>query len=105
MPNKRVTSLEDIRNYPKLNMLCETNDILYLGVFGSFACNEATPKSDIDFLVRFSETKSLFELVRMQREFTRAFGRKVELLTEAAISPYIRDRVKSQVKVVYEKTQ
>ena len=100
---KKVVDVGEIRSHPKVAEICASNDIEYLGVFGSFARGEAKPRSDIDLLVRFATRKSLLDLVRLEREFSKALGRRVDLLTEAAISPYLVDRVKAQLKVVYEK--
>ena len=72
-----------------------------VGVFGSMARGEAKQKSDIDLIVRFSKRKSLLTMVRLERELTEALGRKVDLLTEAAISPYLRERILSELRVVY----
>ena len=85
----------------KLEEICRRNDVAMLGVFGSMARGEATEQSDIDLLVRFSKGKSLLDLVRMEREISSALGRKADLLTEAAISPYLRDRVKRELRVIY----
>jgi len=73
-----------------------------IGVFGSAARGEATAQSDIDLLVRFSKGKSLLALVALERQISTVLGKKVDLLTEAAISPYIRDKVKRDLKVIYE---
>ena len=86
----------------KLIQICRQNDVAMIGVFGSMARNEATEDSDIDLLVKFSKGKSLLTLVRLEREISTALGRKVDLLTEAAISPYLRDRIKRELKVLYE---
>ncbi|MBN1661346.1 MAG: nucleotidyltransferase family protein [Anaerolineae bacterium] len=67
----------------------------------SMARGEATDQSDIDLLVRFSKRKSLLEMVKLEREVSHALGRKVDLLTEGAISPYLRDRVKRELRVIY----
>ena len=72
-----------------------------VGVFGSMARGEATEQSDIDLLVRFSKRKSLLELVRLEREVAAALGRKVDLLTESAISPYLWDKVRRELRVIY----
>jgi predicted nucleotidyltransferase len=85
----------------KLQEICRYNDVAMVGVFGSMARGEATEQSDIDLLVRFSKRKSLLELVRLEREVTIALGRKVDLLTESAISPYLRDRVRRELRVIY----
>jgi predicted nucleotidyltransferase len=87
----------------KLVEICEHNDIAFLGVFGSFARGESTAESDVDLLVRFSKRKSLLDLVRIEREFAEALRRTVDLLTEASISPYLQDRIKAEVKVIYER--
>jgi hypothetical protein len=87
---------------PRLIDICRQNDISMVGVFGSMARGEAKKTSDIDLLVRFSKRKSLLAVVRLERELTEALGRKVDLLTEAAISPYLRERVTKEVRVVYE---
>ena len=66
------------------------------------ARGEATDQSDIDLLVYFSKRKSLLALVALERQLSTALGRKVDLLTEAAISPYLRERIKRELQVIYE---
>ncbi len=86
---------------PKLIDVCRRNDVSMVGIFGSMARGEAKRKSDIDVIVRFSKRKSLLAMVRLERELTEALGRKVDLLTEAAISPYIREKILEEMQVVY----
>ena len=86
----------------RLIEICQQNDVAMISVFGSMARGEATEQSDIDLLVKFSKRKSLLALVRLERELSAALGRKVDLLTEAAISPYLRDRIKREIRVIYE---
>jgi predicted nucleotidyltransferase len=88
---------------PQLIDICRQNDVSMIGVFGSMARGEAKNKSDIDLIVRFSKRKSLLAVVRLERELTEALGRKVDLLTEGAISPYLRERILKEMRVVYEK--
>jgi hypothetical protein len=45
----------------------------------------------------------LLELVRIKRVLSEVLGRKTDLLTEASISPYLRDRIKKEMEVVYER--
>lgn len=91
-----------ILDMKRLREFCERNDVTFMAVFGSFARGDFSPESDIDLLARFSGRKSLLEIVRLERELSEALGRKVELLTEASISPYLKERIKSELKVVYE---
>ena len=72
-----------------------------LGLVGSMARGEATSTSDIDLLVRFSKPKSLIGLISLEQQLTVAFGREVDLLTEAALSPYLRERILHDLRVVY----
>jgi predicted nucleotidyltransferase len=88
-------------NVSRMINICRQNDVAMLGIFGSMARGEAKATSDIDLLVRFSRRKSLLSVVRLERELTEALNRKVDLLTEAAISPYLRERILKEVKVVY----
>jgi len=86
----------------KLVELCRQNDVATLAVFGSAARREATAESDIDLLVEFAKRKSLLDLVALERRMSAALGKRVDLLTEAAISPYLRDRIKRDLRVIYE---
>jgi predicted nucleotidyltransferase len=86
----------------KLIDICRENDVSMLGVFGSVARGESTEQSDIDLLVKFSERKGLLALVRLERILSETLGRKVDLLTEAAISPYIRDNILKDLQVLYD---
>ncbi|NOH04741.1 MAG: nucleotidyltransferase family protein [Chloroflexi bacterium] len=81
--------------------LCRRNDVSMVGIFGSMARGEAKKDSDIDLIVRFSRRKGLLALVRLERELSEVLGRKVDLLTKAAISPYMRERVLRELRVVY----
>ena len=85
----------------KLIDICRENDVSMLAVFGSMARGEATEQSDIDLLVKFSKGKGLLALVRLERLLSETLGRKVDLLTEAAISPYIRDNILKDLQVLY----
>ena len=82
--------------------LCRENDIATLAVFGSVARGEDKQGSDVDLLVKFNTTKSLFELVNLESRFENIFrGRRIDLVTEGFLSPFIRDSVKKESKVIY----
>ncbi|MEW5870877.1 MAG: nucleotidyltransferase family protein [Chloroflexota bacterium] len=89
-------------NADKLVDICRAHDVTMLGIFGSMSRGEATAESDIDVLVRFGKRKSLLALVRLERELSTALGRKVDLLTEAALSPYLRKRILDELRIIYE---
>jgi predicted nucleotidyltransferase len=71
-------------------------------LFGSFGRGDAGPDSDVDLIVEFSGPTGLLALVRLERELTEVLGRSVDLLTEEAISPHLRDRILREQRVIYE---
>ena len=81
---------------------CKSNGISRLRAFGSFARGEATPQSDLDLIADFSAPVGLFDIVRIERKLSELLGVQVDLLTEGAISPYIRARIGDDLKVLYE---
>ncbi len=62
-------------------------------VFGSRARGNAGPKSDVDFLVSLPENASLLVIIAIKQDLEDLLGCKVDVLTEDAISPYMRDEV------------
>ena len=85
----------------KLIEICRQNDVAKIGVFGSMARGEFNDQSDVDLLIEFSKRKSLLALVALERQISTALDKKVDLLTEAAISPYLRDRIKRDLRMIY----
>jgi hypothetical protein len=81
--------------------LCEKYDVRTLSLFGSVSRGAAGPGSDIDLLVSFSRPVTLLHLVALERELSAILRRKVDLVTEASLSPYLRRRILRQRRQVY----
>lgn len=62
-------------------------------VFGSVARGEAKPGSDLDLLVKLDPETSLLDLIAFKQDLEDMLGCQVDVLTEASVSPYIRDQV------------
>lgn len=62
-------------------------------IFGSMARNEATPHSDLDVLIKLGQGRSLLDVVALKQELEDLLGRRVDVVTEAALSPHIREQV------------
>lgn len=92
----------DTATVTKLVSLLKPHGVRKIGIFGSFARGDFNEESDIDVLIEFSKRKSLLEIVHIENEVSEHLGRKVELLTEKAISPYLRERILNEVNVVYD---
>lgn len=86
----------------KLAEVCQKHGIPRLMLFGSLPRGEVGPESDIDLIAELPRHMSLLNLIRLERELSDALGRKVDLLTEEAISPYIRQRIVDDLRVIYE---
>jgi len=72
-----------------------------LGLFGSFVREQQGDRSDIDVLVEFERDRKTFDNF-MQTAFflEELFGRRVELVTPEALSPYIGPHILSEVEYV-----
>jgi uncharacterized protein len=72
-----------------------------LGLFGSFARNEANEKSDVDVLVGFhSEQKTYDNLFTLHELLQKITGRKVEIVTTKSLSPFIGHHILKSVEYV-----
>ncbi|OGO81226.1 MAG: nucleotidyltransferase [Clostridiales bacterium GWC2_40_7] len=65
-----------------------------LGLFGSFARNEQTEKSDIDILVNFEDGKESFDnYMQLLFFLEKLFSKKVDLV----IADNVRDELKQEI--------
>ena len=63
-------------------------------VFGSYyARGSELPPSDIDLLVELEPGRSLLDVIAIKQEIEDLVRKKVDVVTEAALSPYIREEV------------
>ena len=62
-------------------------------LFGSAVRNELHADSDLDILVTMEAHRSLLDIVAIKQDIEDLLGRKVDVVTEAAISPYMRQQV------------
>jgi hypothetical protein len=62
-------------------------------VFGSMARSEEDMDSDLDIIVEMESGSSLLDIIAIKQDIEELLGRKVDVVTEASISPYIRDAV------------
>jgi predicted nucleotidyltransferase len=66
-------------------------------IFGSILRTEEQKlNSDIDFLVALESGRSLLDIIALKQDLEDLLGCKVDVVTEAALSPYIRDEVLGQ---------
>jgi len=85
----------------RLAEYCRRHGITKLRLFGSSVRDEDGPESDVDLIADFGVPVGYFELIRAEDELTEVFGRPVDLLTEPAISKYMRDEVLASAQVIF----
>jgi predicted nucleotidyltransferase len=62
-------------------------------LFGSMARGEADEQSDVDFLVEMEPGRTLLDMGGLVMDLRDLLGREVDVMTERALKPRIRDRV------------
>jgi predicted nucleotidyltransferase len=62
-------------------------------VFDSRARGAARPDGDVDILVQLEAGRSLLDLIAIKQDLEDLLSCKVDVVTEAALSPYIREQV------------
>ena len=87
----------------KLADLCRQYHVRELSVFGSAACGEMRPDSDIDLLVEFipDAKVDLFEYSGLMLDLSKLIGRKVDLVSKKGLKPLIRASVLQEARLVY----
>lgn len=75
--------------------------VVRLGIFGSVARGDPRPESDVDALVRFvPSARSIDNLLAVGDALERVFNRRVDLVTEDSLSPYIAPHIMREIKYV-----
>lgn len=64
-----------------------------LRIFGSVARGEGRPDSDLDLLLELEPGRDLLDLVAIKLDIRELLGRDVDVVTEASISPYMREGI------------
>ena len=81
------------------------NGVEFAGVFGSVARGEERQDSDLDLLVRFTPEKmqklSLLGYIGLENKISKALARKVDLIEENGLHPYVRKYVIKDLKTLY----
>jgi predicted nucleotidyltransferase len=79
-----------------LPSLREQWPIRSLALFGSRVRDDATPASDLDVLVEFARPVALSSFLALETRLAAITGLRVDLVSAAALKPYIGDRVRAE---------
>jgi predicted nucleotidyltransferase len=101
MPENRKNAEIYVRKlHEMLPELKERYNVSYLGVFGSYIRGEQKAGSDLDILVEFSKTPTIFKFVNLENYLSDALGVKVDLVMKDALKPNIGKHILSEVEAV-----
>ncbi len=86
-----------------INFLKKDGRVAKAWIFGSFARNEYTKKSDIDLMVRFKNEKktSLFDYADISYLLEQLVKIKVDLVEEGSLEPFALKTAKKDLKLIY----
>ena len=72
-------------------------NVKQIGIFGSYIHSKQKKKSDVDLLIEFSKTPSLFRFIELENYLTEILGVKVDLVMKSALKPAIGKRILDEV--------
>jgi len=86
-----------------LNFLADHKEIFFekygvtkIGLFGSYAREEASPQSDIDIFVKMKP--SLFDLIALKEQIEKDLHKKVDIIRDHKnIKPFLRSMIHEDI--------
>jgi predicted nucleotidyltransferase len=83
------------QNKEKLSQL----GVRQIGLFGSQVRGEASPKSDLDFLVEFVKGRKNYDnYIELCFFLEDLFSKKIDLLTLESLSPHLKEQILREVQ-------
>ena len=99
--NTKMCMLDEIRaKRDEIYAIARRHKAEKLWVFGSCARREERTDSDVDLLVRFGDDAAFGAQVRLGDEFNSFFGRKVDVVSDRGLSPYIGRFIKKEAVAI-----
>jgi uncharacterized protein len=97
-PQAQVVTLEQLLRDKRddIKRIAASHGAYNLRVFGSVARGEAGPESDIDLLIDVGPTTSSWFPAGLILDLEDLLGRRVEVITEKALNPELRDHVRRE---------
>lgn len=83
-----------------LPQLEDQYNVKYIGLFGSYVRGEQTAESDLDILVEFSKTPTLFQFINLENYLSDNLGIKVDLVMKDSLKSNIGKYILNEVRAV-----
>jgi predicted nucleotidyltransferase len=84
----------------EIRRLADTHGVRRVRVFGSHARGDAAGASDLDLLVDLAPERDLLDLAGFKLDLEELFECRVDVVTEGALSPYLRDRILAEARAL-----
>jgi len=84
------------------DILKNHSEVTFAGVFGSRARGQARTDSDLDLLIRVRKPLGLFRFIGLKHELSDALGIPVDLVSDRALSPLLRQYILKDLQTIYE---
>ena len=92
-----MTTLEQLRSRKKeIDTLAQRHGASHIRVFGLVSRGNDTESSVNGILIDMEKNSSLPDPAGFQQDFAKMVGRPADVLTEQALSPYLRERILSE---------
>ncbi len=72
-------------------------DIKEIGIFGSYVKEEQDAESDVDILVDFFKSTTLFKFAELENLLSDTLGKKVDLVMKKTLKPRIGKHILDEV--------
>jgi predicted nucleotidyltransferase len=91
-------------DYNDVVSLCKRYYITEMSIFGSSIRDDFTQDSDIDILVSFEQNSeiTLFEIIELEKEFSRIINREVDIVEKESLkNPIRKNKILSTREIIY----
>jgi uncharacterized protein len=78
---------------PEILRAAKAHGVGNVRVFGSVARGEASLNSDVDLLIHLEKGRGFSDLMGFCEDVEAALGRRVDVVTDDALSPFLREKV------------
>ena len=96
----KAPDIEILKNY------FQSKPVLKAYIFGSYARNEATSKSDIDLLLELDYSQKIgLQFIQMKIDIETILKIKVDLVSSNGISKYMKPIIDKEKKLFYVKNE
>lgn len=91
----KVTNLDQAKKiiHKEKPELARVYGVSRVGIFGSFVFGDSNKNSDIDVLVDFKRSVSLFTFLKLERYLSERLGRSVDLVSKMGIKSYLKNDI------------